>query len=127
MTLSKLIRAQEGVPASESGSPTTNTALIDQKTPSHNHIPNSMFCSVRGSDSFYIGNQPLYFHETTPSKLIRDQEGVPTTPKIAPGPQIWPELAKKYPAKITFKTARSALSGYSTAVTLVTNISMLSK
>ena len=54
-----------------------------------------MFRSVRGSDSGYIGNQLLYFHEMTLSKPISAQEGGPHH-KMAPRPQKWPELAKKH-------------------------------
>ena len=49
------------------------------KKPRQNHPQNSMFRSVRGSDSCYIGNQSLYFHSMTLSKDIRAQEGVPTS------------------------------------------------
>ena len=35
---------------------------LEKKTPSRNHLQNSTFSSVRGSDNCYIGNQPLFFH-----------------------------------------------------------------
>ena len=35
---------------------------LAKKTPSQNHIQNRTFRSLRGSDSCYIGNQPLYCH-----------------------------------------------------------------
>ena len=73
MTLGKVIRAQEGIPTPQSGCPTTNMTWIDQK-----HAQNSMFGSVKGSDSCHIGNQSLYFHYMTLSKAIRAQEEVPT-------------------------------------------------
>ena len=62
MTLSKGIRAQEGVPTSQSRSLTTNTAWIGQNNALPKSPENSTFRSVRGSDSYYIGNHPLYFH-----------------------------------------------------------------
>ena len=35
---------------------------LAKTTSSRNHFQNSEFGSVRGSDSCYIGNQPVYFH-----------------------------------------------------------------
>ena len=44
---------------------------------------------------------------------------------MAPRAQIWPELAKKRPAKITPKIACCALSGDPAAVTLVTDVTVV--
>ena len=59
MTLNIVIRAQEEVPTSQSGSATTNTAWIGQKHAQPKPPPNSTFCTARGSSSCYIGYQPL--------------------------------------------------------------------
>ena len=176
MTLSKGIRAQEGVPTSQTGSPATNTAWIGQnntqpKSPPkrahsalpgnptavtsvtnhsscltwpwinllelrrgflhhkvfprpqirpefakttlrQNHLQNSTFRSVRGSNGCYMGNQPLYFDEMTLSKPIRAQDGGSYITRWHPA-----ELERS--AKISPKIARSALSGHTTAVTSV--------
>ena len=42
---------------------------LTKTTPSQHDPQNSTFCSATGSDSCYIGNQPLYFHQMTPSDL----------------------------------------------------------
>ena len=62
MTQSKDIRPQEGVPTPQSGSPTTNVTWIGQKHAKSKPPYNSMFGSVKGSDSHDINNQSLYFH-----------------------------------------------------------------
>ena len=66
-----------------------------KKTPRQNHIQNSTFYSVRGSDSYYIDNQWLYIiHQINLSKLIRVQEGFFTS-QNGPRSQKLPGFAKK--------------------------------
>ena len=44
-----------------------------------NHLLFSMFRSVKGHDMCFIGNQPLCFYLMGINKVIRDQEGIPTS------------------------------------------------
>ena len=128
MTPSKNISFQEGVPTSQSSYPTTKRAWINwSKTQRQKHLQNSTFCSVRGSDRCHIGDQPLYFHYTALSKLIRAQEGVPIAQSGTSSTKVAWICKKKHSAKINTKIARSALSGDPTAFTLVTNHSIFIK
>ena len=122
MDLRKVIRAQEEIPASQSGSPTTQVAWIGQKTPSQNcSQSNSMFHSVKGPGKCYIIKQTLYFHEITLSKVIRDQERILTSQRGSPITKLAWIGQKKCPAKITPKIAHFALSGDPIAVTSAAN------
>ena len=77
---------------------------LAKKTPSQNHSQNSTFRSVRGSNSCYIGNQPLCFHYITLGKVITAQDAVPVKilelkrgfihHKVVPRPQKRPRLVK---------------------------------
>ena len=109
---------------------------LAKNTPSQNHSENSTFRSAKGSDSCYIGYQPLYY-DLALSKVIRGQEGVPTSTRAQEGVLTsqsgslttkcclnWPT---KRPAKITPKIALSALPRDPTAVTLVINHSFFIK
>ena len=59
MTLSKVIRAQVGIPMSQNVSPTTRTAWIGKKRPKSSQ--NITLRSIGGTDRCCIGNQPLFF------------------------------------------------------------------
>ena len=101
MTLSKVTMAQEGIPTSQSGSPTTKAACIG-KNP--NHPQNVTFCSGRGTDRCsgkepdrcYICSQQLCFQWVTLSKDIGAQEGISIS-QNGPRSQKWPGLAKTRP------------------------------
>ena len=84
VTLSKIIRAQEGVPTPQSGPPTRNTAWIVKETPSQNHPKNSMICFI--------------FIEWPWSNLLELKRGFPHH-KVAPWPRIQPGLAKTTPSQ----------------------------
>ena len=127
MTLRRVIKAQDGVPISQSGSPTTKRPLLAKKAPSPNHPKNSMFRSIRVSDSCHIGVQPLYFHSMTLSKVTRAQEWVPTSRSGSPTTNMASTCKTKRLAKIISKTARSALLGDHIAVKLATNNSIFIK
>ena len=63
------------------GPPDRKMAPRPQKRPTFAKIMSelaqkSTFCSDRGSDSCYIGNQPLYFQQTILGKVFRAQDGV---------------------------------------------------
>ena len=60
MALNKVIRDQEGVPTQQSGFRPQKRPGSAKNTPSQNHHQNSIFPSARGSDSCYIGYQPIY-------------------------------------------------------------------
>ena len=61
MALSKVIKAQEGIPTPQSGSPATKVAWIVKET--SKIIPkNTRFGSGGESDSCSIGKQPLSFY-----------------------------------------------------------------
>ena len=62
MTVSKLIRAQKWVPASQSNPWPQIQPALAKTTTSHNCLQNSTFCYVRGSDSCYIDNRPFYYY-----------------------------------------------------------------
>ena len=117
MTLSKVIRAQEGFPTSRSVFPATKVAWVDQKN-AQNHPQNVTLCSGRWPGRCYIDNQlltlcslnghkqvkllglkrgsplrqgtrQLLHRQTTTlfsnkilSKVIRAQEGVPTSQRF---------------------------------------------
>ena len=122
MTLSEVIRAQKGIPTSQSGSSITKKDPNWPKKSHVNHPQNSMIRSVRGSDSCCIGNQPLCFHEMAlnmalnkviraPDGILASQNGSPTTKEAC--------IGQKRP-KIISETSCSALSRDPTDVTLVT-------
>ena len=123
--MSFLISMRDG-PLRKNLSDKYGLAELPEKTPSQNHPKNKIFRFDRGSNSYYIGNQPLYFQYITLSKVIRAQRGF-LHHKVAPWPQILPELAKKHPAKIIPKIACSVLSGDPTAATSATNHSIFVK
>ena len=56
----KLIRAQEGVPTSQSGSPDHKYRLNWPTNAEPKTLPNSTLRSVWGFDICHAGNQPLY-------------------------------------------------------------------
>ena len=124
------LRAQVGVlPTSQSGSRTTNVSWIGKETAPPKSPPKSMFRSVRATDSWYIGKQPLCVHQMTLSKVTRAQEGGSASQSGSPT-QIWPKLIKKHRANffvITPQIAHSALSGDPTIVILATNHSIFIK
>ena len=70
--LRKRIRAQEGIPTPQSCSPTTKGPELAKNYVQH-HPQNVTLRSGRGPDRCYIGNQPLYFHWMTLSRVIRAQ------------------------------------------------------
>ena len=97
MTLNKDIRAQEGIPTSQSGSPTTKAAWIGKKSKSIS----KMLCSALSGNltgvtlttNHSVFNKWLYV-----KSLHRAQERVAThRVPPPPPPQKWPELAKKSP------------------------------
>ena len=92
-----------------------------------NHPKNTRFCSVRGSDSCYIGNQPLYFHQMTLSQLIRALEVGSYITKWLPANHDGLNWLKNGPAKINPKIARFTMSRDPTAVTLATNHSVFTR
>ena len=100
---------------------------LAKNTASQNHPQNSTFCSVRGSDSWCIGHQSLYFHEMTLSKVIRAQEGFPTPQSGSPTTKMTWIGQKHAQPKWTPKTAHSTLPGDTIAVTLVANHSVFVK
>ena len=55
-----------------------------------------IFYSLRGLDSCYFGNQPLYFHQMAQVKLLGLKRGF-LQDKVIPLRPKWPELAKKRP------------------------------
>ena len=61
-----------------------NQLELAKKTLSQNHPQNSTFRSVRGSDSWWIGNQLLHFHLMTLGKVIRAQEEVAASQSGSP-------------------------------------------
>ena len=91
---------------------------LAQNTPSLNHPKNSTSCSVRGSNSCYIGYQPLYFHQMTLSKVIRAQDGGSYITKWFPDHKNDLDWPKTRPATNTPKIAHSALPRDPTAVIL---------
>ena len=77
MTLSNAIKAQEEVPITKWLSDHKYILNLPKTRPAKK-TQNITFGFARGSDSWCIGYQRLYFHEMTLSKDIRAQEGVPT-------------------------------------------------
>ena len=76
-----------------------------------NHPQHSTFHSVRGSDSCYISNQPLYFHKITLNKVFSAQEGAPTAQSGSSTTNAAWIGKKNAQPKSPPKTAHSALSG----------------
>ena len=66
MIPNKGFRSQEGVSRSQSGSPAKAWAYELAKTTPKVHPKEGTFCSDRGSDSCYIGNQLLYLQLNDP-------------------------------------------------------------
>ena len=94
---------------------------LAKKTHSQNHPQNSIFCSVTGSDSCYLGYRQLYCYQMTQSIVIGAQEGVPKSQSCYLTTKWCLNFPNKCSAKITPEKACSALSGDPTAVTSVTN------
>ena len=114
MILSTVIRAQEGIPRSRSGCPTTIPAWNGQKTPKSSPKCHVLLCQGSWQLLYYISNQPLYFQQITLSKVIRAQKGIPTS-QSGSRPQKWPELAKKRPRSpqnVTFCSGRGPTQGW---------------
>ena len=125
MTLSKVIRDQEGVPTSQNASPTTNMfwngQKITQPKSSQKKRPelakkhqakitpeNSTFRSARQSDSCYIGKQPLYFRQMTLSKVDRAHKRVHSSQNDSPTTNMsWIDRKKhihNHPQNSTFRS-----------------------
>ena len=115
MTLHKVIRAQERVPTSHSGSLATEMSLIGQKTPkiilkiscsALSGDPTDVISATNHSKCYDIGNQPLFFRQMALVNLLGIKRGF-LHHKVSHGPQNWPELAKKHPnhpQNITFRS-----------------------
>ena len=101
MTISKVIRAQEGGSISQSGSPTTKVSWIFQKTPKvvlsglnwpknfQNHPKNVTFCWLCQRTRQVLHRQPItQFHEMSLSKVIRAQKGIPTSQSSLPSTKV---------------------------------------
>ena len=111
MTLSNVIRAQEEVPTSQSDSPTTNMSWIRQNhtqpkcTPktARSALPGVPIAGASVTNHFIFIKGPWV-------KLSALRRGF-LHHKVAPRPQIWPELAKNtpsqnHPQNCTFRSAR---------------------
>ena len=123
----KLLGLERGLLHHKVPPPTTKAAWIGERT---SKITSKMSRSAPSGDptGCYISNQPLYFQEMTLSKVIRAQEGVPTSQSGSPITNMaWIGYVNKWPAKIAPKMARSALSEDPTGVTLVINHSIFIK
>ena len=80
MAPSKLIRAQGGVPTSQSGSPTKKWPEFAKKHPKSSLKYQVPLCQgTRQVLHKYIGNQSLCFHYMALSKAFRTQEAIPTS------------------------------------------------
>ena len=125
MTLSKVIRAQEGIPRSHS----CVEALCCLPPKKYEKGLNTCFlaASTPGAlDRCCIGNRPLHFLDTTLSKVIsRAQEGIPMTQSVSQGKKAAWTCQKMF--KIIPNIARSALAGGPKDVTLAMNHSIFFK
>ena len=92
MTLSKVIRAQEGISRPQSGTPTTKAAGIGQKCPQSSQKYHAPLCQA--TPQLLHRQRPLLFHQMTLSKSIRAQERIPRSQSGSPAKKM-PDLAKK--------------------------------
>ena len=121
MTLSKLVRAQEGVPTLQSGLPAKKIGLDWPKKRLAKITPKIAGSALSGDWTAATSATNHSGSIKWPSAKLSGLKTRFLHHKVAPRPQIRPELAKKRTAKITANIARSALSGYPTGITSVTN------
>ena len=125
MTLSKPIRAQEGVLISQSSSPTTKRAWIGQTM--SKIIPKIARYALSGylTGVTLVTNCSIHIQQMPQCKGIRVQEGVPIAQSDSPiNKMAW--IGQKT-REIIPQIAHSALSGHPTGVTSANNHSYFNK